>query len=291
MAEECTLSYIGLSAIFQPLQICISHAIRPASCHSTSLNHSFLFYDTRKRAAYSVVAVDGGAAAASSMSNEQRPTTVFQTAEKTETITAPTVTLPPSTETVVSIATVSTSEPAKTIEVSVTQAITATLQASLPSPETSSKRVYAVVNIDSTSTSPSSTAVYTTQTSPSLMTLEHTASTSGPTHTFTSGPTSQVALAASPSSNAFSLPSTALIAVSTAPIATTIPAKGAQLPPGLKPPSSSATYKAATQPTSASRTYDDGLWHTTYRSWNATSTVPCLSGTATSTFGAYDLRK
>ncbi|KAK0513175.1 hypothetical protein JMJ35_004161 [Cladonia borealis] len=221
----------------------------------------------RRRVAYSVVAVDGGSAAASSSANAPVVTTIIQTSDQTETVTAPPITLPPSTETITSTAILTTLEPAKTVDVSVTQS---------PGPV-----AYQVVNADESSPSPSTS--YITETFTASSSVNSKSSTSTKTSTLTSTSTSISTLSTTPAISSATIPGAEPAIITTAPAQA-----GWVAPAGLLPPSSTITTYS-THSTTTSKTYDDGMWHTTWRVWNATSTTPTTSiATAVITSGSYD---
>ena len=221
----------------------------------------------RRRVAYSVVAVDGGSAATSSSPNAPVVTTIIQTSDQTETVTAPPTTLPPSTETITSTAILTTSEPAKTVDVSVTQ-----------SPDPMS---YQVVNADESSPSP--TTSYITETFTVSSSVNCISSTSTESSTLTSTSTSVSNHGTTPVISPGTIPGAEPAIITTAPAEA-----GWVAPSGLLPPSSAITT-SSTHSTTTSKTYDDGMWHTTWRVWNATSTIPTTSvATAIITSGGYD---
>ena len=262
---------------------------------SSLISSSFLSYAVplipqphavRRRATYSVIAVDGGAAATSSLSNAPSTTTIITTSDQIETVFAPTVTITPSKETLTSTAVVSTPEPTKTIKVSVTRDLTKTLSLSSTSRQEST---YAVVDAGNSQTSATTTA-YIMQTSKVTTTVDQTSSTLFRTSSSTSASSSL--LIPSPSTTPPVVPVIQSSSVShlAAPLGAIFPAGTTPLPAGLAPISISSTISSSIEPTTSSRTYDNGLWHTTYRSWNATLTVPSLSATASSAHGTHTYR-
>ncbi|KAK3167385.1 hypothetical protein OEA41_010512 [Lepraria neglecta] len=220
----------------------------------------------RRRVAYSVVAVDGGSAATSPTANGNPVQTIIQTSDQTETVTALASTPLPSTEIVVSTIMVNESQPAKTVDVSITKVTT---KAFSPTSPPSSK----VVNADDAAPFP--TVDFVTKTSTALTTVDCTSSSSS---TFS---TSSTAMPTTTSKISLTT-----IVPSTPPqyakpgTETGAPAEaGWVAPAGLLPPPSSTLTSYITQPTTTSKTYDDGMWHTTWRTWNATSTMPSSSST------------
>ena len=207
----------------------------------------------QRRVAYSVVPVDGGSTATSSSANLPLIKTIVHTSEQTEIVTAPAVTLPPSFETIISTAVITTSGPAVTVHISTSESAPPT--------------IYQVVNPDESSTPP--TTSYVTVTSTASRSLVCTSSdsvvlsTSVSAFVSTSGSTPSITQVASPTS----MPDIEATMITTAPAEA-----GWVAPPGLLPPSSTImTY--GTQSAKTSKTYDNGMWHTTWRIWNATSTA------------------
>ncbi|KAL2052990.1 hypothetical protein ABVK25_006627 [Lepraria finkii] len=223
----------------------------------------------RRRVAYSVVAVDGGSAATSPPANGPPVQTIIQTSDQTETVTALASTPLPSTETVVSTTMVNESQPAKTVNVSITEIIT---KAFSPTSQPS----YKVVNADDAAPFPA--VDFVTKTSTALTTVDCTSSSSS---TFSTSSTA-IPITTSKISLITIVPSTppqyAKPATETGPPAEA----GWVAPAGLLPTPSSNLTSHITQPTTTSKTYDDGMWHTTWRTWNATWTMSSsLSTTAT----------
>ena len=252
-----------------------------------------------KRAAYSVVAVDGGSAT-SSPSTVPGAAIIYQTSEQTKTVTAPTVTVSPPAKTLTSTAVISALEPVHTIEVSITKEITRSLAPpSLPA-EVSSTPAYTVVSGDSNPTTKAND-VYITQISTVSTTLEcasstqHSLQASGSSSILSPStlilPSTSVSSTGSASVHVISLatktsPSLAVAVtlLSTATVDTTIQAETTLLPVGLAPLSSSSVTTTTMQPPITSLTYDNGPWHSSYRSWNATLSAPNSYVTATSTY-------
>ncbi|KAK4691286.1 hypothetical protein P7C71_g5677, partial [Lecanoromycetidae sp. Uapishka_2] len=272
----------------------------------------------QRRAAYSVVAVDGGTAATSTADAAQPPpaTTIIQSVDETITVTAPAITLPPSTDTIVATQVVTDSEPAQTVEVVVTHDITKTT--SLPS-----KLKYVVVNDDTpavesatTTTSTPLTSTSRSSSTPTTSIISTSSTMVSSTPTSTAVPTSTPAVSSTPRSSSITITTSTLPQISLPPFEAVVPEeKGWSPPAGLAPPpslSTSATPSTSTTAWSTStptvtptpktyddgmwhtnkptgtKTYDDGMWHTTYPAWNASSTVlPSSSATTSQSSSAF----
>ncbi|CAF9934737.1 hypothetical protein IMSHALPRED_009826 [Imshaugia aleurites] len=227
----------------------------------------------RRRVAYSVVAVDGGSAATPPIAPVPDVLTLIRTSDSIETVTAAASSTPPSIETTVAINTVSELEPAKTVDITITQEVT-----KIPSPTTIP--FYVVVNPAETPTS-SSTVPLTRQNFTSVPSVKCMTSLPPPilsTSTWTSIPTISMSSA---SSNRVA--EAAYRAEAKGPEATARYQSPSQLP---------AITSSSALPTASAKTYDDGMWHTSYPAWNATSSAPSsASATAVGTGRAQSLWK
>ena len=230
----------------------------------------------RRRVAYSVVAVDGGSISTSSPADSPPIQTIIQTSDQIETVTAPASTPPPSTKTVVSTILVNQSESAKTVQVSTTKITSKALSST-------SRPLYTVVNAGDTISSP--TVGFVTRTSTALTTVGCTSQSSPNSSNplpFPSAISSTASMSGITTTVQSTLPQYAKPATGTAPPAEA----GWVAPAGLLPPPSSTITTQSTSTITTSKTYDDGMWHTTWRTWNTTSTTSSgLPTTATATGG------
>ncbi|KAL9068635.1 MAG: hypothetical protein Q9161_006073 [Pseudevernia consocians] len=209
--------------------------------------------------------------------------TLIQTSDSIKTVTAPASSTPPSIETVVATKIVSELEPAKTVDIFLTQDVTIT-----PSPTTIPS--YIVVNPMETSTS-SSALPLTSQTFTRVPSVKYITSFSTPTlaisstSTWLSIPTSSMPLASSNHVSEAAHPAKAEHPE----------AKGQAAAASISsspPPPPFAVIRSSTLPTASTKTYDDGMWHTSYPSWNATPTVfPSASAMVVSIGKAQNLWK
>ncbi|MCJ1277393.1 hypothetical protein MMC21_005205 [Puttea exsequens] len=249
----------------------------------------------RKRAAYSVVAVDGGAAATAAPTLDNAPlpqaaaATLIQTIEQTETVAGPVVTVPPSIETVVTTKVVTDNEPAKTIQVVVTQAVN-------HAEVNPSKEIYKVVDVENNIPPPPPKATTTTTASTTIKCIS-TKSTVTPLAINATPPS--IAPTTSSSTSPISPPFAPKIAIPSMELKAPVRA-GWSPPAGLLPPPSSSSASSIPLPTATAytsqwqqqttttKTFDDGMWHTTYPAWNAGSTGTSSSAaTAAITGQAY----
>lgn len=220
--------------------------------------------EINRRATYSVVPVDGGAAATTNTAGQGEVTivkTIVETpAPATQTIVK-TDTLPPTTDTIISTQTIEGQKTTQIIQVTVTPTATAV---------TITATEYSVINIGGPTTivlPPTTTTSPATQVSPaSSRSAESSSSTTDKTSPALTTTTSQTSHSTTSSSTTTSLPA---IAVSTTSAPSTLET------------SYTSTYTYATTSTSA---YDNGQWHTTYPPWsNATATLRMASTPVQST--------
>ncbi|KAL2046260.1 hypothetical protein N7G274_001707 [Stereocaulon virgatum] len=230
-----------------------------------------------RRVAYSVVAVDGGSISTSPSANTAPIQTIIRTSDQTETVTALASTPPPSTKTVVSTVLVNQSELAKTVQVSLTKITSKALSST-------SRLLYTVVNAGDTTSSPMVGSVTRTSTASITVscTLQSSPNSSNPSP-FPSAISSTASMSSVTATVRSNLPQYVQPAIGTAPPAEA----GWVAPAGLLPPPSSAITTQSTSTIATSKTYDDGMWHTTWRTWNTTSTTSSrLPTTATPTGGS-----
>ena len=228
----------------------------------------------QRRAAYSVVAVDGGSAAISP-SAVLSSFTLMHTSESVETVTAPSSSTPPSIETVVVTNVVSDLEPAKTVFLSLTQEVTKILPpTAIPS--------YIVVDPAGTPTQSStlllSSQAFVSASIGNCVTPVFTSTMAIPSsHIWTSTASVPIPLINSNWTSDAAHP----------PQAKHLEGKGPEA--RASTPSSSRTppltlTNPGTLSMSSRKTYDDGRWHTSYPAGNATSTAfSSASATAGST--------
>ena len=222
----------------------------------------------QKRVAYSVVAVDGGSAVTPPAVPVPDVLTLIQTSDSIETVTAPASSTPLSIETIVAIKTVSELEPAKTVDIIITQNVTKT-----PSPTAIPS--YIVVNPADTPTSTSSVPLIRQTFTSAPTSLPSSTLTLSSTSTWSSIPTVSMPLS---SSNWAAEAAHGAEAKHSG-------AKASEDTPAIQPPPSPpAITSSSTLPTASTKTYDDGRWHTSYPAWNATSTaLSSASATAVGT--------
>ena len=264
--------------------------VTSALCSSNLLAHAFPLKllaspkqpAVQRRVAYSVVAVDGGSAATTS-SAVQSSFTLMRTSDSIETVTAPSSSTPPSIITAVVTDLVSGSAPAKTVFLSFTQEVTKSLfPTTVPS--------YIVIDPVGTPTL-SSTLPLTSQafasasngncvTSFSISTM-----TTESTHILSSAATAPIYLANSNRTSDAVHP----------PKAEHLEGKGPEAGAGTSsssPPPPPTVTSPGTLSMSSSKTYDNGMWHTSYPVGNATSTaISNASGTVVVTSRALESRK
>lgn len=225
----------------------------------------------QRRIAYSVVAVDGGLAAMTPATPETDTLTIIQTSDIIETVTAPASSTPPSIETFVVTKTVSESEPAKTVFTSLSQDVTKT-------PPPTKTPWHMVIDPTLSSTVPVTSQTFTTVSIGNCLTLFSTSTlTLSSSYISSSVPTGSHSLASSnKGSESVRLPEAKHPEAKGPEAAVSISAS----PPPLVP----SITKHSTSQTSSTKTYDDGMWHTSYPVWNATSTV--LSSTLATAVGS-----
>ncbi|KAL8793016.1 MAG: hypothetical protein Q9195_004420 [Heterodermia aff. obscurata] len=210
----------------------------------------------RRAATYSVVAVDGssGSAPSSSFAQQAAATTVIQSVDVTETITAPAQTVPPATETRLSTITVEKTQPAKTVDVTLPAAT-----------------ILKTISADSTSVSTVSISVVPDA---STLTISYTPTLVTSTSSSTSSRETSTTVNTSTSSTFTSLSHSLASSISTT-IPTPQPHPTAIIPVPVTPSPSVPTTVLPVQQSSSMQ------WHTTYPLWNATSATTSYQTAAT----------
>ncbi|KAF6225784.1 hypothetical protein HO133_009786 [Letharia lupina] len=226
----------------------------------------------RRRVAYSVVAVDGGSVPTPSSASVPDLLTLIQTSDSVKTVTASASSTSPSIETIITTKTVSEMEPAKTVDIIFIQDITEN-----PAPTTSPS--YTLVNPAETpissSTVPPPSQTFTSVSSVKCV-ISFSTSTLSSASTWTSIPAVSMSLASLNRASEAAQPAEAKNPEAKGPEA------AASIPSPLQPPPP-AVISSSTLPTASTKTYDDGMWHTSYPVWNATSTL--LSGASATAVG------
>lgn len=211
-----------------------------------------------RRVVYSVVDVDGGAAASTRNSQAAATKTILATATETKTIV---LTGTPSAQTIEVTRTVSQPGSTKTVDKTVVEALTPTCSSKTAS-------TFAVVNANQNAASQSgqvdivSSMTYSSTSSSwsQIITVINVPSVSSPTplHSQPYSTTNSVLFSKLSRKGASSTLHVQQTTASTVSF-------------------SSATTTAADALSMTSTTYDNGLWHTSYPHWNATSPVLSLS--------------
>ena len=217
----------------------------------------------QRRVAYTVVAVDGDSAATPPAVSVPDTVTIIQTSDSIETATAHASSTPPS---IIKIVATQIITDAKTVDIILTQdftkilSMTKTLSYSVVNPLETPKSSSRVPFTSQTFTSAPS-ANYVTSFSISTPTLSSTS-------TWTSVPTISM-----PSTSSNWASEAAHLAEAKEP-ATKDPKAAARIKSQIPPPPLRPSVTIfSTLPTASTKTYDDGMWHTSYPVWNATSTV------------------
>ena len=213
------------------------------------------------RAKYSVVAVDGSSNDNAKQNDPADPkpstTTIISTLSHTITVTSPAVVPHPAPTTIVSTKTIYEEKPATTVVVTVTT--------TLPCPAAPSpKAKVAIINVDGDQSSPKVTGTVTT-TLVSSSVPQSTTWVPAPVTTRITDLERGEPVSPQPSSK----PCPEALKPT--------PVRWSLEPAGITPESLHTS--------TASKTFDDGKWHTTYRSWNTTLTTktgfaPTVSGYA-----------
>ena len=233
----------------------------------------------RRRVAYSVVAVDGGSAAITPAAQGPDTFTLIQTSDRIEIVTAPASSTPLSIETISVTNIMSESEPKQTVFVSFTQDITKT-----PSPTMmpSSIAIDAAENYTLSSTVELTSEILTSVSNENYITSFSTSTLTPPTIIISSS----VPTISNPMANPDWASEPAHSADEKIP-ETIGPAAATSISTAVRPPPPDST-EPITIPTTSTKTYDDGRWHTSYPVWNMTSAVlSSASATAVGTSGAH----
>ena len=229
-----------LSLIFCSSLILVSYT-RPLSPQAPSI---------RPRAKYSVVAVDGGsddsAVPTNAPDHRKDTTTVMHTMKETDTVTAPAMTQPPATETRTTTEIVHKERPAKTVETVVTKSVQ-------EETEPTAKPEVPVVNA-----APVIPTLQMTHTTTRILTVVSTVN--HPVHLLTSSSVQP------PTSTSASSTSSSLLAPSIAPSGPSSP-KWQEKQDDVR---ATATV-SATRLLQTEKSLENGTWHASYPSWNATS--------------------
>ena len=237
----------------------------------------------RRRVEYSVVAVDGGSVATPPAAPGPDVITLLQTSDSIETVTVPASSTPQAIESIVATKIVSELEPAETMDIIVTHEITTT-----PSPTTVAS--YIVVNPMETPTSssqkPIKSQTFTSVSSSKCVTSFSTSTLIlSLTSTWTSISTSTLPLANSNRTSDAAHLAEAKDSEGKDPKATALVSSSPLPPPH-------AGTSVGNVPTASTKTYDNGMWHTSYPVWNSTSTIlSSVSATASGTGTAQTLLK
>lgn len=219
----------------------------------------------RRRVAYSVVAVDGGSDATASAGSVTDIFTLIHTSDSIKTVTAPASSTPPSLKTIVVTNFVSEPEPEKTVFISL-------IQESTPSM--------------SPTATPSNSMIDLTATSASLSTVPLTSYTS---NIFSSGNcvnATSTSQSITPTSLFWSYTPTAAVPLESSTGTKGPEASGSEVAVNIStfPTPTPSMTESSAFPTSSTKTYNDGRWHTSFPFWNATLTMlSSASTTAVST--------